>query len=365
MRRRSRHVLITGLALALASAPAAAADPVAAPSVRLLGEQVIASGLDFQGTTVGGLSGIDYSTRTDEFVLISDDRSNKGPARYYTARMAVGERGVGPVTFTGTRPLLTATGAPYAAMSVDPEEIRVDPWTGDYYWTQEGERDGAVLADPSVRVAHPDGSYAGELPIPENERTRPGSGPRQNQALEAASFLAAGALFVTATEGPLLPDGPAATTTSGALARITVQARSGPLLAQYAYPMEPVFAESRPEPGRGGIGIASLLAADPLDPTKVLVLERSFSPGTDNKIRVYEADLSAASNILDAPIGAARPVAKRLLVDLDDIGLSAIGNVEGMTWGPRLPSGERTLVLVSDDNFDSRQVTQVVTLAIA
>ncbi|MGK8487896.1 hypothetical protein [Nocardia asiatica] len=58
MRRRSRHVLITGLALALASAPVAAADPVAAPSVRLLGEQVIASGLDFQGTTVGGLSGI-------------------------------------------------------------------------------------------------------------------------------------------------------------------------------------------------------------------------------------------------------------------------------------------------------------------
>ena len=129
--------------------------------------------------------------------------------------------------------------------------------------------------------------------------------------------------------------------------------------------MEPVFAESRPEPGRGGNGIASLLASDPLDPTKVLVLERSYSQGEGNKVRVYEADLSAATNILDAPIGAARPVAKRLLVDLDDVGLSTIDNVEGMTWGPRLPSGERTLVLVSDDNFDSRQVTQVITLAVA
>ncbi|MGQ4618497.1 esterase-like activity of phytase family protein [Nocardia sp. R7R-8] len=366
MSRRSRHVLIASCALALASAPVAVADPVAAaPSVRLLGEQVVASGLDFAGTTVGGLSGIDYSARTGEFVLISDDRSNKNPARYYTARFEVGERGVGPVTFTGTRPLLTAAGAPYAPMSVDPEEIRMDPWTGDYYWTQEGERDGAVLQDPSIRIAHPDGSYAGELPIPENERMRPGSGPRQNQALEAATFLAGGALFATATEGPLLPDGPPATTTSGTLTRITVQARSGPLLAQYAYPLDPVFAESRPEPGRGANGIASMLAADPLDPTKLLVLERSFSPGTSTKIRVYEADLSAATNILDAPIGAARPVTKRLLVDLDDVGLTAVDNVEGMTWGPRLPSGERSLVLVSDDNFDSRQITQIIALAVA
>ncbi|MFI9413675.1 esterase-like activity of phytase family protein [Nocardia gamkensis] len=365
MPRRSRHVLIAGCALVLASAPVAGADSAPAPSVRLLGEQVIASGLDFEGTTVGGLSGIDYSARTGEFVLISDDRSSKNPARCYTARIEVGERGVGPVTITGTRPLLTATGAAYPPMSVDPEEIRVDPWTGDYYWTQEGERDGDLLADPSVRIAHQDGSYAGELPIPENERMRPGSGPRQNQALEAATFLAAGALFATATEGPLLPDGPPPTTTGGALARITVQARSGPLLAQYAYPMEPVFAESRPEPGRGGTGIASILAADPLDPTKLLVLERSFSPGTANKIRVYEADLSGATDILDAPLGAAHPAAKRLLVDLDDVGLAAVDNVEGMTWGPRLPSGERTLVLVSDDNFDSRQITQIVVLAVA
>ncbi|UAK34223.1 esterase-like activity of phytase family protein [Nocardia asteroides] len=363
--RRSHRVLIASCALALASAPSAAADLAGGHSVRLLGEQVIASGLEFEGTTVGGLSGIDYSAHTGAFVLISDDRSNKDPARYYTARIEVGDRGVGPVTFTGTRPLLTVRGAHYAPMSVDPEEIRVDSWTGDYYWTQEGERDGAVLADPSVRIAHPDGSYAGELPIPENERMRAGSGPRQNQALEAATFLAAGTLFVTATEGPLLPDGPAATTTNGARARITVQARSGPLLAQYAYPMEPAFAGASPEPARGGNGIVSLLAADPLDPAKVLVLERSYAPDAGNKVRLYEADLSAATNILDAPIGPARPVAKRLVVDLDHVGLAAIDNVEGMTWGPRLPSGERTLVLVSDDNFDSRQVTQVIALALA
>ncbi|WP_328460094.1 hypothetical protein [Streptomyces sp. NBC_00448] len=35
-----------------------------------------------------------------------------------------------------------------------------------------------------------------------------------------------------------------------------------------------------------------------------------------------------------------------------------------MTWGPTLPNGERTLVLVSDDNFSEDAVTQIVALGI-
>ncbi|MEU7767617.1 esterase-like activity of phytase family protein [Nocardia sp. NPDC049190] len=369
MPRRSRRILLASCVLALGSgpvamAPAATADPVVGTSVRLLGEQVIEHNLDFAGTTVGGLSGIDYQERTGEYVLISDDRSTRNPARYYTAHIGVGEHGVGPVTFTGTHSLRTATGDTYAPNSVDPEEIRVDPWTGDYYWTQEGERTDTVRADPSVRIARPDGAFAGDLPIPGNERMQPNSGPRQNMVLEGATFAAGGMLLLTSMEGPLLQDGPAATATSGAPVRITVQARSGPLLAQYVYPMEPVFTESRPDPGLGMNGIASLLAVDPLDPTKLLVLERAYVPGVGNKIRIYEADLATATNVLDVPISGARPVSKRLLVDLADVGLSRIDIVEGMTWGPRLPSGARTLVLVSDNNFAEEQITQVFALAV-
>ncbi len=357
----------TGLPLALAvgvAALTAAPTAHAEPAVRLLGQQILPHAMDFDGTTVGGLSGIDYRPSTGEYVLISDDRSERAPARGYTARFTVDANGVGPVTFTGTYPLRTPAGTVYAPKSVDPEEIRVDPWTGDYFWTQEGERADDVLADPSVRVARPDGTFVAELLIPDNERMRPDAGPRRNAALEAATFATGGALFVTAVEGPLLQDGPEATVTSGAISRITVQARFGPLLAQYAYPMEPVFAESRPEPGRGGNGVASILAADPLDPTKFLVLERAYVEGAGDKIRIYEADTAGATNVLDAPLGDARPVAKRLLVDLAEAGLTDIDNIESMTWGPRLPSGERTLVLVSDDNFAAGQITQLVALAV-
>ncbi|GAB4588126.1 esterase-like activity of phytase family protein [Nocardia sp. IFM 10818] len=352
------------MAVAVVGALGAPAAQAETPAVRLLGEQVIAHDLDFQGTVVGGLSGIDFRESTGDYVLISDDRSEKNPARFYTARFAVDGSGLGPIAFTGTRLLLNSSGAGYPAKSVDPEEIRIDPWTGDYFWTQEGERADGVLIDPSVRIARTDGSYAGELPIPDNERMRPDSGPRRNAALEGATFAVGGTLFVTALEGPLLQDGLDPTTTTGSLNRLTVQARFGPILAQYLYPADPVFAESRPEPGKGGNGIVSILAADSTSPSKLLVMERSFVPAVGNRIRIYEADLSSATNVYGAGTAGARAVTKRLLVDLDDVGLSHIDNVEGMTWGPRLPSGERTLILVSDNNFSAEQVTQVVALAV-
>lgn len=354
--------MLAALCGALAVFPTTIVGAHAAPAdapVRLLGEQIVPFGLTFDGTVVGGLSGIDYRPATGEYVLISDDRSDVNPARFYTARFEVGTAGLGPVTFTGTHALRTAAGSGYAPKSVDPEEIRVDPWSGDYWWTQEGERVDATLQDPSVRVTHPDGTFVTEQPIPDNERMLPGSGPQRNLALEGASFAAAGSLFVTAMEGPLLQDDPAS-----ARSRFTVQTRFGPILAQYPYQLEPPFAESRPEPGQSMNGVASILAADPIDPAKFLVLERSFAMGVGNKIRIYEADLSAADNVLNAPLTTARPAAKRLLVDLDDIGLSALDNIEGMTWGPRLPSGERTLILVSDNNFSDKQLTQVIALAV-
>jgi hypothetical protein len=31
-----------------------------------------------------------------------------------------------------------------------------------------------------------------------------------------------------------------------------------------------------------------------------------------------------------------------------------------MTWGPALPNGNRSLILVSDNNFSSRQITQLL-----
>ena len=50
---------------------------------------------------------------------------------------------------------------------------------------------------------------------------------------------------------------------------------------------------------------------------------------------------------------------KTLLADLTTTpGLSPLDNTEGITLGPMLPDGRQSVVLVSDDNFSSTQITQ-------
>jgi len=55
-----------------------------------------------------------------------------------------------------------------------------------------------------------------------------------------------------------------------------------------------------------------------------------------------------------------QPLRKRLLLDLDAAGLDKVDNLEGMSWGPLLANGHRSLVMVSDDNFSDDEVTQLL-----
>ncbi|RYF79599.1 MAG: esterase-like activity of phytase family protein, partial [Chitinophagaceae bacterium] len=70
-------------------------------SLRFLGEYSLPHKMQFQKTTVGGLSSIDYSTVSEEYYLICDDRSDINPARFYKAKIAISERGIDSVQITG------------------------------------------------------------------------------------------------------------------------------------------------------------------------------------------------------------------------------------------------------------------------
>ncbi|MCP3799481.1 esterase-like activity of phytase family protein [Allokutzneria sp. A3M-2-11 16] len=376
MLRRLLPVAVT--ALLVASAAPATARPA---GVRLLGEHIVPFAQDYQGTTVGGLSGIDYDPKTGSYVLICDDRSDRQPARFYTAKIDITKDGLRGFELTGTKPFLRPDGSTYPAYgkdpagATDPEDIRIDPWTGNYLWTSEGDRitgEKPVLVDPTVLAAHKDGRFARALPLAPNlKMSAQEVGPRRNAVLEGLTFAAGGALVVSSMEGPLFQDGPEATLTDGALSRITVQDRfAGRVLSQYAYPLDKVHAAPNPAGGFFVNGVDAILAVNQYDPTKFLVMERSFSTGAApaNSIRIYEVDTSGATDVKQ--VGSlkgdkqVKPVRKKLLVDLASLKLSAVDNVEGMSWGPRLPTGERTLVLVSDDNFAKNQVTQVIALAV-
>ena len=116
-------------------------------------------------------------------------------------------------------------------------------------------------------------------------------------------------------------------------------------------------------------GVSEILADGP---DHLLVLERSYVLGSGFSVRLYriatntDPSKSGASNTLDVDMlvpGQFQPAAKELLFDAAQLGLQTVDNIEGMTWGPRLPSGERVLLLVSDNNFNPAEVTQFVALA--
>lgn len=360
-----------------AAAPASGPTPGATASVRFLGERTVPYRMDYAGTTVGGLSGIDRDPCTGEYVLISDDRSVLQPARFYTASITVNGGGVRAVRLTGTHPFRRADGATYPPLNdpraVDPEELRVDPRTCTYWWAQEGNRPTGPtspepLIQPSVNRTDRSGGYLGTFPLPANYAiSMQDHGPRRNQTLEAITFGASGALLTSALEAPLIQDGPVPTLDHGALSRVTVQTRTGRVLAQYAYPMEPVFAAPVPDsPWQPDTGVPAILAF-PEDPGRFLVMERSWVDGSGYKIRIFDATIRGATDVrrMDSLAGqSVVPMPKTLLADLDSFPLSGVNNVEGMTWGPRLPTGERTLVLVSDDNFSGQEATQVIALAL-
>ncbi|MEV4177426.1 esterase-like activity of phytase family protein [Nonomuraea sp. NPDC049709] len=366
--------IAVAFALVMSAAPPAVAEPREPVRItRFLGEQRIPYMTRFEGTVVGGLSGIDRDPRTGTWYFISDDRARYNPARFYTGRLDIDRvtGGFTGVRLTGVKTLTRPDGTPFPgygqAESADPESIRFDRWSGRLLWGDEGDRPDTrnpniPISGAAVRGMDMNGRQVGEFSIPRNLRlTGEETGPRRNFGFEG---LAVSARAITAvTEGPRFEDGPVPTAERGSAARLTVWNRQGRPRAQYAYPLDRLPAPPNPPTGQADSGVSELL---PIDEFRYLALERSWIEGVNYRVKLYEIDLRGATNVLDrdslAHGGAYRPVAKRLVHDLGDF-RPPVQNLESMSWGPRLASGECTLVIGSDDNFDEREVTQFMAFA--
>lgn len=367
----------TALAALLLAGCATPAPPVA--GLRYIGEQRIALMQPFDGTVVGGLSSLDYDARSGAWILASDDRSEHGPARFYTARLDYDDAAFHAVTLTSVHPFRQADGSTYPAPPAFPqrggevadiEAVRFDP-AGDGIW-YASEGSGPLRLDPFVKLAAPDGSYRATLPLPPMLKTAPTPtrGARNNLTLEGLAFAPDGQSLWLAMEAPLYQDGPVPTPDHGAVSRFTRVDRAGHILAQYAYPLDPV--QGRPAAGRfADNGVSEVLA---VDATHLLVLERSGVQDAQGVfafyIRLYAVNVAGATDVraIDALAGSAYvPLTKRLVLNLNQAPpawhLQHIDNLEGMAWGPVLADGHRSLVLVSDDNFSATQVTQLLAFA--
>jgi hypothetical protein len=354
-----------------AERPPASSD-ITVSSLRLIGEQRLPWRQPFQGTQVGGLSGIDYDAANDEWVMISDDRSQINPSRYYRAKLAYDAQSFKSVTITSVTTLLQPDGTPYPSreeykrrngMVPDLETLRVDPRDGSIWYGSEG--DVELSLDPFIRRATPSGQHEYTLPLPPlfTVSKEHKAGPRNNQSFEGLSFTPDGRTLWVSLEGPMYQDGPEPTPAQGAINRITHFTREGKVLGQYAYPLEPIPAT----PGKGKYadnGISEILS---LSERRMLVMERSGVQADDGTykdyVRLYEIDTEGATDIQHLPTlkdAAYTVVKKRLVLDIGTLHLPIVDNLEGMAFGPRLANGHASLVLISDDNFSKTQVTQLL-----
>jgi len=374
----SKRRLILGSGAAAVLGLAGCAAPPSPPAtgqpprarLRLIGESRIAHRLQFQGSTVGGLSGMDYDPVGDLYYLISDDGSSINPARFYTARIALGVESLGEPELLGVTTLRQADGSPYPSALrggpvPDPEAIRWHAASNTLLWTSEGHATSG--AAPWLRETRPDGGFVREFALPAMFNFQAGAGPRGNLTFEGLALSPDGGTAWIAMENALLQDGPIPTVQApGGPCRFTqIDLASGKALRQIAYLPDAIPRAPVPPTAFADNGVAEILM---LDAERMLVLERAYVTGSGNSLRLYLIDTGQASDTLELPAlrpGAYRPAGKTLLADFSAFTgpgtgprLKQLDNTEGMSWGPVLPNGRRSLMFISDDNFSPRQITQ-------
>ncbi|HEY5370962.1 MAG TPA: esterase-like activity of phytase family protein [Hanamia sp.] len=340
--------------------------------LKFLSEYDVSFNKNFKNTTIGGLSGIDYNPAKNEYYLISDDRSDINPTRFYTAQIKINKNKIDSVVFTSTTFLKNKSGNFYPNSredpyhTPDPEALRYNKKNNTLIWSSEGERivnsKETILENPAVTEADTKGKYIDTFQLPSQLIMRAtGEGPRQNGVFEGLTFDDNYKKLFVSVEEPLYQDGPAAGPgdSAGIVRIIKFDLKTKKPVAQYAYTLDPV-AYPPITPGAFKInGISDILL---LGNDRLLVLERSYSTGRlACTIRVYIADISRAENIKSVASlkdkEQIKMTSKRLLLNMDSLGIY-IDNIEGVTFGPELDNGKLSLLFVADNNFSPLEKTQ-------
>ncbi|MFF4402223.1 esterase-like activity of phytase family protein [Streptomyces sp. NPDC001480] len=208
--------------------------------------------------------------------------------------------------------------------------------------------------EPSVRRYSRDGHVLDRLPVPPSLLVAPAGRATSNQTFEGLTLLPGGHTLLASMEYSISGD------TAGTVRFQTWQRTKGDhfrLGAQYAYRTD------------SGLGVPEVQATPD---GRLLVLERGFTPGVGNTVRLYLADPRHATDTsgIENLTGQAgvHLIRKTLLTDIATcpaLGATAkqpqpnplLDNIEGMTVTGRA-HGRLKVLLVSDDNQNTAQTTR-------
>lgn len=357
------YKLISGLLVAFCCFPV----NTYAASLRFIDAYVIPTGTQFEGVEFGGISGLE-KTQDGDYLAISDERGNEhGGPRFYHLSLDYDAKAFKKVTINSQHYFKQPNGKPFSdtQATVDPESIRVAP-NGHYYWVSEGNfsTEPALRTQPHLHEVSPDGTFVKAFKIPPVYYYADGktTGGRDNKLFESLTVDDSGTVYIV-NEDALVQDGNVATPRRPAWTRITAfDPKSGRSTAQYAYslsytPMNGNGVKKYTPPLNG---VTEMLA---LGNKSFLVIERAYAANTGHIIKLIKATITDKttdiSNLKSLKDQTVIPMKKSqvLFIPPRYHGL-VTDNIEGITWGKTLANGNRTLILVSDNNFAKHEETQ-------
>ncbi|MGW3284675.1 esterase-like activity of phytase family protein [Streptomyces sp. NPDC001002] len=221
------------------------------------------------------------------------------------------------------------------------------------------DRDGTRLitseTEPSIRRYSRDGKILDRLPVPSSLLVAPAGRATSNQTFEGLTLLPGGHTLLASMEYAIAGD------STGIVRFQTWNRTKGnhfKLGAQYAYRTDEAI-----------LGVPEVQATPD---GRLLVLERGFTAGVGNTVRLYLADPRRATDTsgienLTGQSGV-RLIKKTLLTDIatcPTLGATAkqpqpnplLDNIEGMTITGK-EKGRLKVLLVSDDNQNAVQTTR-------
>ena len=342
------------------------------PQLKFINAIEIPYNQEFKNTKIGGLSGIDYDKKQDIYYIICDERSQENLSRFYTAKIDITDDQLKSITFQEANTLKNQSGNTFGSWitnpdtSADPEDIRYNPKTKSLVWSSEGARviNGAktVLQNPSLTNMDLKGNFKDQFNLPSNlEMKQEQKGPRNNGTLEGITFDKNYKTIYTSLEEPLFEDGNQASTAAGGLIRFyQFDLKTKKNTSQYGYKLEPIAHEPNP---KGSFAVNGVAGIQYYKNKQLFIVERSYSTGTQAcTIKVFLSDFNKATDVKNYESLQQEKInlaTKKLILNMDDLGIFT-DNIEGLTFGPKLANGNRSLIFISDNNFSPTQKTQVL-----
>jgi hypothetical protein len=224
---------------AATAAPPQGGEQECAAGVDLLGFSDALDKTTFRGTSVGGLSGITYDAQRDVYYALVDNQGTTA-SRFYTLRLKTDGKKVRKPKVLDVTILKNEDGTPFTGANFDGEGIALTP---------DGELLVSSETEPSIRRFALDGTYLGDLAVPDRFLVQGGAG-QPNQTFEGLSLSPDGGSLFTINEGYLSRDGE--TADGGDRLRILRYEND----AQRGYvPAEEFYYQADP-----GLGVAEIVA---------------------------------------------------------------------------------------------------------